>query len=57
MAGMETFAVFVKIAEDARRQRLLKIDLGEDSARLKVAGLAADGHGGKTGCPGWGQAL
>mmetsp|Transcript_97379 Transcript_97379/g.251942 ORF Transcript_97379/g.251942 Transcript_97379/m.251942 type:complete len:211 (+) Transcript_97379:1-633(+) len=33
---MESLGVFVKLAEEARRYRLLQIDLGEESAKLKL---------------------
>jgi len=35
---METFAVFAKLAEDARRNRLLRLDLGDEAAQLKLNG-------------------
>ncbi|CAK0856577.1 unnamed protein product [Prorocentrum cordatum] len=34
---METYQIFVKITEEARRFRLMRIDLGEESAVLKFA--------------------
>jgi hypothetical protein len=33
---LETFSIFIKLAEEARRYRNLRLDLGEDDARLKV---------------------
>merc|ERR1711948_183011 len=33
---MENLQIFVKLTEEDRRERNLRIDLGEDSARLKI---------------------
>merc|ERR1719343_2009767 len=33
---METFSVFVKLAEDARRERALRVALGEEKAKLNL---------------------
>jgi len=35
-AEMESFQIFVKLTEEARRDRNLHIDLGEESAKLKI---------------------
>jgi len=37
---MESFQIFLKLTEEARRHRLLRIDLGEEGAVLKVSGGA-----------------
>lgn len=35
-ADLETHAVFIKLTEEARRQRLLAIEMGDDSAKLNI---------------------
>lgn len=42
-AELESNAVFAKITEAARRHRLLQVDMGEESARLKVKSDKKDG--------------
>jgi hypothetical protein len=47
---METYQVFVKITEEARRFRCMRVDLGEESAMLKLAvqhGSQQQYHGSK----------
>merc|ERR1719343_1493809 len=41
---METFAIFPKLAEEARRYRGLRLALGEESAQLKLSGVAMQGY-------------
>jgi len=52
---LESFGVFVKITEESRRDRTRLIDLGEESAKLKIqsglqSSLAPLGNLGKGGC-------
>mmetsp|Transcript_90704 Transcript_90704/g.290750 ORF Transcript_90704/g.290750 Transcript_90704/m.290750 type:complete len:856 (-) Transcript_90704:113-2680(-) len=42
---METFAVFATLTEEARRFRLVRIDLGEEDAKLKIAVVQASKGG------------
>jgi len=49
---MESFSVFPKLAEEARRHRNLRIALGQEEAKLKLA--VANNHGGKGG-KSWGN--
>jgi len=44
-AEMESLQIFVKLTEEARRDRNLRIDLGEESAKLKIS-LAVDQQAG-----------
>jgi len=39
-ADMESLQIFVKLTEEARRERNLLIDMGEESAKLKVQAMA-----------------
>jgi len=34
--SLETFAVFAKLTEDARRLRIMQVDMGNESAKLKI---------------------
>lgn len=43
---LETFSVFIKLAEEARRYRNLRLDLGEEDARLKVTQVPYDSQKG-----------
>merc|ERR1719356_361640 len=44
-AELETPSVFVKVTEEARRRRALRLDLGEEAAKLKLAPAALQGQG------------
>jgi len=46
-AELESNAVFAKITEEARRQRHLLIDMGDESAKLKISGGGGGDHGQK----------
>lgn len=48
---MESYSIFAKLTEEERRHRQLRIDLGEDAARLKVSHVSHQKGG--TGKPGW----
>eukprot|EP00929_Paragymnodinium_shiwhaense_P033802 TRINITY_DN18499_c0_g1_i1.p1 TRINITY_DN18499_c0_g1~~TRINITY_DN18499_c0_g1_i1.p1 ORF type:complete len:905 (-),score=228.58 TRINITY_DN18499_c0_g1_i1:186-2900(-) len=50
---MESWGVFVRVTEEARRNRCLKIDLGDESARLKLQQATAMAQAGKG--PGYGS--
>lgn len=51
-AELETFGIFVKLAEEARRYRNLQLDLGETSARINIQQGYASGKGEKRGFKG-----
>jgi len=59
----ESYAIFVKLTEEARRYRSLLVDSGDDSARLKIlgagnnAGIPGEKSGGnwKAGDQAWGK--
>eukprot|EP00449_Zooxanthella_nutricula_P044184 CAMPEP_0198608606 /NCGR_PEP_ID=MMETSP1462-20131121/155978_1 /TAXON_ID=1333877 /ORGANISM="Brandtodinium nutriculum, Strain RCC3387" /LENGTH=1011 /DNA_ID=CAMNT_0044340411 /DNA_START=236 /DNA_END=3272 /DNA_ORIENTATION=- len=44
-AELETPSVFVKATEEARRRRALRLDLGEEAAKLRLAPAALQGQG------------
>merc|ERR1712194_796993 len=50
-AELESVQVFALLTEEARRDRKLRIDLGEEGAVLKIAGGWKQGGGGKS----WGK--
>jgi len=54
---LESNSVFVKVTESARRHRILQVDMGEESARLKVSGGGgqSSGNNNQGGGGGWGQ--
>mmetsp|Transcript_24482 Transcript_24482/g.61205 ORF Transcript_24482/g.61205 Transcript_24482/m.61205 type:complete len:878 (+) Transcript_24482:100-2733(+) len=53
---METFAIFPKLAEEARRHRGLRLALGEESAQLKLSGAALQGQRQSAPKKQWGNA-
>jgi len=46
---MESFQIFVKLTEDARRDRVMRIDLGDEKARLKISRQSKGGWSGNQG--------
>merc|ERR1711879_868762 len=39
---LETFAVFIKLTEEARRVRALALEMGDESAKLKISGSSSE---------------
>lgn len=54
-AELESFGIFVKITESARRRRRLLVDMGDESAKLKVKQQGGGDNGGSWKGGGGGQ--